>query len=236
MDAAAGPDGCCRWCRSCARVTAALPTPRKAGRSQCKSPAGKVKAARDIEGLKMDEDEIVPEEDHPDVGAIGIDQNHPNSIRYGFRKTCSDADNGDDAAMIRQLEFVRRVISGIDIEKETSIGRLALASLKKPVEYLLNDKKAMLAAFGVFREAKRPIEQRTYERHISMAQEMGKQLAKYATETRLERKRAEAKAKKEVGERLGAHVNTVGAAYKKYHYIAKVVEFLEKDCISRNRE
>ena len=44
--------------------------------------------------------------------------------------------------------------------------------------------------------------------------EIGRQLASYDIDTKSERTEAERKAKVDVGEALGAHPNTVGAAYK----------------------
>lgn len=178
----------------------------------------------------MGNDKEYSPDDFPiDGEMVGIGPDHQFGIRARLRQICTDANGGSDDSIIALLQFAQRVSSEIDIDKETSLDRIALGSLKKLLGYLLSDEKAMLAAFGVIRNPNRPESKRTRQRHILIVKEVGRILADCDTGTNAERTAAVSRAIEEAAEVLCVDVRTAQRAYGKYKAVTEIAEIMERN-------
>jgi hypothetical protein len=106
----------------------------------------------------MDNDKGSPPEDFPIDGEMcGIDPAHPFLGVVGgrlarLRQLSIDADGGSIQAIDELLKTALLFAERVDFKNETSPDRIVLASLKKPLEYLLGNKKVMRPAFGLPRK------------------------------------------------------------------------------------
>lgn len=143
----------------------------------------------------MDKDkEFVPEDLPTDGEMVGIGASNEYSIhartlrdRKHLRKIKSMAEDKEAEAVIELLQFafclskkfsdeiekIKQTSDEIESCQETSLDRLMLASLLKPIEHLLQNENAMRAAFGI---AKKREGTGKYRRTIRFHKELANQM------------------------------------------------------------
>ncbi|SOD42604.1 hypothetical protein [Nitrosovibrio sp. Nv4] len=184
----------------------------------------------------MDDDKEPSPEDFPvkdmemiDAEMVGGDTDDPlnipvMSIRARVRQMKSDAEGGDADEMIALLKFAERLSEEIKIDTETRLVGIALASLISPIKHLLQNKKAMLAAFGIPRK-------KTGRRKSKETEEGNKDLAKQVdryivNDNTLTLKEAKDKVLTDIDEFVD--IKTVERAYKKYGAMVAIERILDE--------
>ena len=116
--------------------------------------------------------------DSPDenLSTSGLGPDDSNGIRARWRALCLEAEGGNENAIKELFDIALRFSAEIDLDTETSLDRIVLASLITPIKYLWINEKARLASFGVTRDSNRPRSNRTEQRHIRIAEDIGSNL------------------------------------------------------------
>lgn len=110
------------------------------------------------------------------VTMTGLGPDDPNGISARWRALCLEAEGGNENAIKELFDIALRLSAEIDLDTEMSLDRIVLASLLTPIKYLWINEKARLASFGVTRDPNRPRSNRTEQRHIRIAEDIGSNL------------------------------------------------------------
>jgi hypothetical protein len=160
-----------------------------------------------------------PEAPLAEVKIRNLGPDVPDGIRVRRRQLCMAAESGNVNSMREVLEVALRLSAEIDINTETSLDRIAFASLINPLKYLLSNETAMLAAFGYTREAHRPKSKRIEQRDLNIARDVGLNLAAGCAHTEAVGKAAEAN---------GVSERTAQRAYERHRFVADIVKIVEQ--------
>ncbi|SEO85317.1 hypothetical protein [Nitrosovibrio sp. Nv6] len=184
----------------------------------------------------MENDKEPSLEDFPvDGKMIGVD---PNDHQFGLcavrRRLCFAAEDGDVGAMTELLQIAQALSAEINLDTETSLDRIALASLIQPIKYLLGDETAKLAAFGSSRDPNRPESKEIEQRDIEIAYTVGRNLgAGNRTTDATARAKDEADAKKKAAEVFDMDIRTVQRVCKKYPLEVTVAETSTRNSLTK---
>lgn len=164
----------------------------------------------------MGNDEEYSPEDFPiDGEMVGIGPDHQFSTRTRLAKLQQlrvDAEGGDVRAIDELLKTALLFSERIDFENETSPDRIALAFMKKPLEYLLGNKNAMLTAFDIpLKKSGRRKSKEREERNKGFVKKINRDMADDST---LTLKKAKEKVLKDINEAMD--ISTLDRAYREY--------------------